>query len=709
MSDHVPLYLSGGIPTPDAAGSADVPSVPNVASTFDSVAPELVTEGWAQAQSYASEAFTVAQDFIEQLSTAAASIADLPPINVDVGVPTTVISPFVMPDSPVAPDMTTEFPTAPAEPTLGTVDPLTIADAPTFDVAAPAVNTDLTPPSPLTAEVPASPELDAIFYPTEPSISLPTAPSLFDIVLPDAPVLEFIDFYSSHEPGEVPLAPDIGINFVEPAFDDALMTLLKNRLEDWVSGTATGLPPDVEQAIWERGRARENINMIAATDTVLAQWSARGFTLPQGAQVTQTQMLALETATKNSTLSREVMIEQAKLEQANIHFAIEQSVKLEGDLLTYANAVAQRAFEAAKAAAMIAVDLFNARVSSYNASIQAYLADAQVYRIRIEAETRKVELYRAQIEAQRVIGELNQQMVALYHEQISAQLATIEIYKAQLEAVKVQADVNKLKIESFRALIEAYVAQVQAKTAEYEQYATQIKAEGLKVDVYKAQSDAYNSVINGYAKNVDALIALKNMDIKLEQELPLEVYKSLIAAFAQQVDGEAKRVGALADVYKSEVQAYSAEVGGEASRVDSETKVYKAEADRLIAQAQVQVEAAKAELTAMTAQLNAVIEAMRAGATVASQLAAAALSAVNLSGSISDSNSTSQAHQTSMQGVAYNSSTNSSSRSFNGSLSQSISYSNAGTTSESWVHSDDVRTDDVTTHNYNYNYNGGTV
>lgn len=612
-------------------------------------APNLVYSGWAVAQNYASDAFNMANDFIAQLSTAANNVIQIPDIDVDVGTPGVVITPFVMPDSPTSPDLNAQFPVPPSEPTLDAVESLVVPDAPIFDVEAPAVNTDIESPDPLDAALPAEPALDVIAYPSEPVLNFPSEPVLYNITLPDIPTLNFAEFYSEHEPGDMPAAPVVGIEFNEPPFSDELMDAVKSRLLEWVSGVSTGLSPEVEMAIWERARVRENLNMLATLDTVVTEWSARGFELPQGALVVQTQMIAQETANKNSSLSRDIMIKQAELEQTNIHFAIEKSVMLEGELLQYANNVAQRALEVAKLTATIAIDIFNAQVSAYNAGIQAYLADAQVYRTIIEAEANKIELYKGQIEGQKLISDINTQLVQLYREQINAQMARVDVYKVQMEAVRVQADVNRLKIDAFRAMIDAYVAQVQAKTAEFEQYANQIKAEGLKVDLYKSQAQAYSAVVDGYAKNVDALVAVKNSEIRIEQELPLETYKSLIEAFSSQVDGEAKRIGALSDVYRSDVQAFSAEVDGESSRVKSETDVYRAEVDRLIAEANVDIEAAKAEINAMISQVNVLVEAMRAGATVAAQLAASALSAVNLSGSIGEqvSHSNSSSCQTS--------------------------------------------------------------
>jgi hypothetical protein len=83
-------------------------------------------------------------------------------------------------------------------------------------------------------------------------------------------------------------------------------------------------------------------------------------------------------------------------------------------------------------------DLFNARITGYNATIQAYLADAQVYRTRIEAETRKVELYKAQIDAQKLVGDINQQLVAMYREQINAQMARVDIELGRIVLLRIE-------------------------------------------------------------------------------------------------------------------------------------------------------------------------------------------------------------------------------------------------------------------------------
>ena len=54
-----------------------------------------------------------------------------------------------------------------------------------------------------------------------------------------------------------PLSPSNNAVFTEMPYTSTYLDHLRTLLDSWVTGQATGLPPAVENAIWERGRARE--------------------------------------------------------------------------------------------------------------------------------------------------------------------------------------------------------------------------------------------------------------------------------------------------------------------------------------------------------------------------------------------------------------------------------------------------------------------
>lgn len=630
--------------------SASLPAIFSLSG--DNGAQALVTAGWDSAQGYASTAFSESLSFLNTLQAAAADLADIGDIPYTVGSANTIIGPYVAPVPPTPDDLNPAFPVAPLAPTLGTVSLPTFAEAPVFDGVMPAINTDIAVPSPLSAAVPNAPTLNPIDMPDELVVTLPDVPTLYALNIPAAPVVDLPLFNATL--GDAPVAPDVAFSFTEPEYVSSLKTAIEAKLGTWLAGAATGIDPDVEQAIYERARVREVVNAAQAVDNATRQFGARGFDLPSGVLVDNVLRAQQELQDKSSSLSRDIMIKQADLEQKNMLFAIEQGIRYDGILIDYANKVAQRAYETSRYLVESAIQVFNAKVSLFNASVQAYAAEASVFKDRVQAALATLEIYKAELEGQRIIGQINTQLADIYKSELEAVNTTVAVYRERLNAVRTKVDIDARQIEVFRVLVSAYDSQVRAKASEFDMYANQIRAELSKVEVYTSQANAYESVVKGFVATTEAKKTVAELELEVNQKMPLEVYKGLLGAYTEQVQAEGIRIKAIADVFNSKTQLFSAEVSGETGRVDSETKAYTAEINALVAEAGLGIEAAKAKLQATITSAAAMIEAIKGGAQASAQLAASALSAVNLSGSISDQQSISNSVSANMQASAQN-------------------------------------------------------
>jgi hypothetical protein len=654
-------------------------------------AADLVTQGFTTAQVYARDAFNESIAFLSQITSAAANLEALPPVDGTLPPVTTVVSAFVAPATPVAPaNLTLNLPAVPGNPTLTPVTGISPGAAPQFTAVALPIDLSFAPPTPLSATVPGAPTLPAVVVPGAPNLVLPDVPTLLGITIPAAPLLN-LPIFNAVQP-DSPLAPAFYFSFSEAAYTSQLLVDMRTILDRWVNGDATGLAPAVEQAIWDRARAREVTSSQRKIDASIRMFASRGFTKPPGALNLDIQQALQDAQDAISTQSRDVMVKQADLEQNNRHFAFETAWKVEEGLITYQNQISQRAFETAKYAQQAAIDIFHEVVARYSADIQAYIANVEVFKAALQAELAKLDIYKAELEGQRLIGELNSQAVEVYKARIEAARAVVDIFRVQVEAANVSATVNKTQIEAFAAQVNAYGETVRAKASEYDAYATRVKAEVSKIDVFTAQANAYNSQVQGFKATVEALVAQKDIDIKINQELPLEVFKSLTETYRVQVGAEVDRVGALVKEYEAAGQVYGAEVQGEAARVGSQVAVFKANTDLSVATGNLRIEAAKANVQLITQQVQLLIEAIKGGAQVAAQLAAAALSAVNLSGQIGDHTSF---------GVSYGVS-NSSSIASSVSNSNSNSNSVANNTLHEDINSVQNSTSNVTEQIYNY-------
>lgn len=625
----------------------------------DTTARDAVADGLDRANDYAKEAFQDANSFLGTMQVAAVNLTSgYVAVNPDLGTIDTAITGYRAPSVPAVPaNFGVSVMPVPSEPTLTSISVPTFGNAPEFTAQSPVVDLAIAPPAALTATVPLAPTLPAVIIPAAPDVVLPDVPNLLGINVPVTPLLNLPAFVVVKP--DSPLAADYIFSFAESTYTSSLLTDLRARLLEWANGASTGLAPAVEQAIWDRGRSRENTLTGRKIKESIRAYASRGFTKPPGALSLEISDALQTTQDALSGLSRDVMIKQADLEQSNRRFAFEQAWRVEEGLITYQSQIAQRAFDTAKYAQQVGIDIYHENVLRYSADIQAYVAQVEVYKATIQAELTKLEIYKAQLEGQKLIGELNLQTIEIYKARIEGVKTIIDIFKAEVDAANTAALVNKTQIEGFAAQVGAYAETVRAKAAEYEGYATRVRAEVSKVEVFKAQSDAYSSQVGGFKALVDAQVAAKTLEVKIGQEVPLELFKARTEVYRTQVGAESERVGAVAKIYGTEIQGYSAQVQGETARVGSEVEIVKSDVATAVAQGNLRVEAAKVDVQMITNQSTLLIEAIKAGAQVSAQLAAAALSSVNLSAQLGDHQSISDGYsQSSSYGISTSSNSN---------------------------------------------------
>lgn len=597
-------------------------------------AQELVKAGWTQAQNYATSSFNSAQTFLGQVAGIASGLTSIPDVNAVLSPVSAAVQAYVSPAAPTEPTgLAMNLPATPGAATVTPVSGLDIGAVPEFTAQPPVLPT-VTAPAPFAGGIPARPVTADVAMPVEPAFDLPAVPTMRSITIPGAPLLNIPQFDATL--AVAPTAPANTFAFAESMYASSLLTSLKTVLQKWVDGANTGLVPEVEQAIWNRERAREVAISARKMQDAIRDFASRGFSKPPGAMAVAMQDALQESQDKDSATSREVAINQAKLEQDNRHFAMEQTIKVEGALIEYQNRIAQRAFDAAKYAQEAAIAIYVAMVQGYGASVQAYGVQAQVLKTRIEAELAKLEVFKSELEAQKLIGELNVQDAEVYKTRVSAAMSLVELYGKRVEAASLMLQSNKVRIDGFAAEVQAFDSLVRAKTSEYQGFATQVQAQLTQVEMYGKQAEAYRSVVEGFKAGVEAKVEAKRIELDVNQRIPLEIKKSEVEVFGALVNAESQRVGAASKVYETRAQVFGEKVRGESARVGAEVEVYKSQSNVAISEANLRIEAAKANIQKLMQQVQVLVESVRAGAQVSAQLAASALSAVNLSGQIGD-------------------------------------------------------------------------
>lgn len=570
---------------------------------------------------YADQQTDAANSYLLRLGDATAGLA--PP----------VISPE-FPAGPSAPALTVDVPpvlqevvwTAPAAPSAFTAS-LDIADflVDAFEEDPPELIFDTAPT--FSGVAPTAPGVDLSFALPELSVTLPARPDLLS--------LNITSFSGVTIPELTEVAPELtiaapSIREYTPGDDytSALLTSLKTSLQDRIDNGGSGLSPDVENAIWDRGRERE---ARTARDELLKldQMEQLGYMLPPGVYLDARLKINTEVAYAERGHSREVMIKAAELELDNVKHALTTATQLESRLIDYSNQVEQRLFESSRYATEAGVAIYNARVQAFGAQVDAYRARVSAYEARIRGELGKVEAYKAQIDAENAKAQINRALIDQYRVEIDAALSNIEIFKARVGAIQARAELEKTKIMIFGEQVRAYATEVNAYTAGVEGYRARITAETAKQEAYSSRVRAYTAQVEAASKNIDARIA--------QYRALLDKYTADWEGYKAAYQGEASRAQAIAAVNSSASDAYRSQVQATSSYNDNLTKQWQVGLDQAQRVAEIGIQSARANAELYVTTRSLALDAAKVGATVSAQLGAAALNAINWSTSYSNS------------------------------------------------------------------------
>lgn len=591
---------------------------------------DRVNTQFSVANSYAQAAGAAAQSFVNALNGTVAGL-QVPNLEYDItwpAAPTTSALPSVPSNSvgfafpsddtgaaPDAPTIVTDFDSAPVAPSL---------EARAYSPGAPAVRP---------ADVG---ELSAVTLPSAPEDWVaPEVPTMLTIAVPAfGGINSYADWATRLDtaPSDLVLAPPTAYEPPEHVpYSSALLDALRTEVLARMQG-GTGLAPEIEQAIWDRMRARTSAATSANLADITRTAEARGFSLPPGALHAQMREAQREVLNKVVEDSREIAIKQAELEQANVKHAIEQGRALEEQLIQYTNNVEQRSFEAARYLAENAIAVHGAQVTYFRALLEKYTAYASIYRSLIEGETAKVTAYRAQVEAEAAKAEVNKNLIEATKLQIDIRSARVELYKNQLAAVQTLVDTDRLRIEAFGERIKAYVAEINAETARTEAFKALVQADQATTEVYKTSVEAYAAKIGAQATAA---------------RTKADVYDASVRAYSSRIQGYTSRVGAEAEKVRAQVQAHGLKIDQaklQTEQVVSEnnTKVehFKALIGLYDANKSLVIQRAKLISDNYFTLRSIVKDAAQVAAQVNAQLAASAYGTIQANANISGADST---------------------------------------------------------------------
>ena len=612
-----------------------MPLVYSQALSTSQAANSLVANGWDMFSGQAMESLSDARRFVQLLTEFKPDYLARffpPPIDTYFQPDNTSFN-FELPDRPDDPDLewSNKLPQISELPKFGNLGTTDLETIPLFSKDSPTIQIP-DRPSEIQGFDRQAPEILDLQIPEAPSVSLPIIPSLDSISIPSPPSITLGSFAGTRPSPKSLKEPNDTFAFTVNPYDSELFAELIAKVR-WMLEGGTGIPTAIEQAIFERARSREEVTALRAIQEAEEQWGARGFTLPGGVLNDQIDGIRQNNQSLQAGLSRDVQIKAQEQEIENLRFAVQQGIALEGLNLQIYIEGTRIAFEVAKFSQESSIALFNARIELFNALVRMYQTDAEVYKEQIQAELLRLQAYRDQLEGLRVKGELNKQRVELYNAQVQGVSVLVGVYREQVAAASAFVDAQRNRMEAYRSEVQAYGELVRAKTAEFEAWETGIKGEMAKSDSFKAESEAYAARVRGIAEFNNAKINEQRFVID-RNKFELDAFLAEVEKSKTDITLEAERIRAGMSVFEGKARMYAAETAarGEEARLHAEDVRLAIEKGRAAADVNLR----QFELSINQIQRNAqlYLEALRAAATTSSQLAAGAMSAVNLGASI---------------------------------------------------------------------------
>ena len=618
--------------------TVSVSSVPYTSYTMGAnEAGQLVEDKFTSAQSYADDAITTAQYYLETLAN----------IFGDITLPTSDIN-YDFQDFVLTDNLSTLRPEAPSSDDL---TPNEVADAirPEFinvptditftPIARPAFNIVDTNISTVSVD---SPDIKKVGSVSTTSVPSPSLEGINNDI--DVPVISSPGLYSSKDiplpelerPLFVHVPTDIAVTTAEkPTFDtvtvptitipvydivepdsvfsyteenyyselnNAIITNVKNIIENG----GTGLGEEIEDALWERARDRtvlENERLYNETEDYFA---ARGYEIPPGMLSGRLLEITKETNRNNQQLNYEITIEQARLAKEHGQFAITAGIQLEGQDKELFNNISNRLLEAAKVAEEIIIKTYEIKVAAYTSRLQATGVEADIAKtmadVVIQSNANLVSIYQSEITA---IGH----EIEVIKAEISAAVASndnlISIYEADIKVAGLEAEIAKISVEATTLknnnLIDIYgkditLAGMTLEAAKIENdnvirhndnlianYNNEINAANLQITVDKANADIILqdnvNLINVYDKDI-AAAGLEVEAAKAEIAGTIDnnanlvnIYQGDIAIAGLEVDIAKAKIGAVVESNNSMVNIYNADIEAYKAKVSIELSI----------------------------------------------------------------------------------------------------------------------------------------
>lgn len=171
---------------------------------------------------------------------------------------------------------------------------------------------------------------------------------------------------------------------------------LGDKAEQWIQTAlvdgGTGMNPDAEAAMWQRGRDRVMADSSRAVDDAVDEWAARGFALPPGVLQNRVDQISQDGRAKIGDFNREATLKVMDVEIENARLAVQQSVQMRIGIISALSDYLRTMAMLPNMAADYARTMMEAKTRMWGAVSDYYRAEIQAADLPLRAASTTAQL-----------------------------------------------------------------------------------------------------------------------------------------------------------------------------------------------------------------------------------------------------------------------------------------------------------------------------
>lgn len=553
------------------------------------------------------------------------------PIEFGVGVNLTNIEQtFTRPTRPTEPALPSISTSIPGVPALAALVLKTAGDAP-IEPNLDSLLTYTAPDSP-NSPVPSRPEINVELVPVEVegrgTITLPVPPTLEQLGVVAFPTINLPTFQGTRPSFSIDVPLDGQLEYQETEYTPALAGAIQAALGSMLQG-GSGLPLAVEQAIFDRGRGREDRLSRKQVIEVAEDMAARGFDEPTGVLPSRLREVRGDNREKAAALNRDLAIRIAEIGLENIRSELAQGIAWEQVLISKAEAQNERALRVATYARDYGLRRVDALTAINNLALAAYQADAAVFRDLIAAELSKLQEIDGRIKLEQLKGAVNENLIREYEAQWKGVQALADFYKIDVEAAKVKGEINVQRIQQAELYVRQYSTDVDAWGKLQDAHRTEMEASMAPLRAAELLSGVFANRVNAYRTKSEAAQGENRMQLETNAQT-IELGRLGLARAEQVRLAESAAVDAILRRFSGSVGLYQADGSIAQAESASRDRVVQLAVEQNRSAAEIALKGTDLAIQQML-KIGEIMERKLEGlAQVLSQLSSASQAAVNL-------------------------------------------------------------------------------